>query len=90
MSKIFTIFLIFALLSFAPSPLCNRALSFYYSLCIGKMVESFRRVYVNAPIKTQAKYKVVMLWNHTVVSNHTVVFNKKGLRRGKCRLVKLS
>ena len=61
MSKIFTIFLIFALLTFTPSPVCNRALSFYYSLRIGKMVESFRRVYLNAPIKIQAKYKVVML-----------------------------
>ena len=31
------------------------------------MTESFRRVYVNAPIEMQTKYKVVLLWNHTVV-----------------------
>ena len=67
MSKIFIVFLIFALPSSAPSPVYNGALSFHYSLWIGKMAESFRHVYVSAPIEVQAKYKVVLLWNHTVV-----------------------
>ena len=67
MSKIFIIFLIFALPCSAPPPVYNGVLSFHYSLQIGKMVESFRCVYVSAPIEMQAKYKVVLLWNHTFV-----------------------
>ena len=31
------------------------------------MAESFRRVCVSASIEMQAKYKVVLLWNHIVV-----------------------
>ena len=67
MTKIFIVFLILALSSSAPSPVYNGTLSFHYSLRIGEMVESFRCVYVSAPIEIQAKYKVVLLWNHTVV-----------------------
>ena len=51
----------------APSPVYNRALSFHYSLQIGEMAESFPCVYVSTPVEMQAKYKVVLLWNHTVV-----------------------
>ena len=53
--------------SSAPSPVYNGALSFYYSLRIGKMAESFRCVYVSGPIEMQAKCEVVLLWKHTVV-----------------------
>ena len=67
MSKIFIISLIFTLASSAPLPVYNGALSFHYSLRIAKMAESFRRVYVSPPIKMQPKYKVILLWNHTVV-----------------------
>ena len=55
MSKIFIIFLIFALPPSAPLPVYNGVLSFYHSLRIGEMVESFRHVYVSAPIEMQAK-----------------------------------
>ena len=68
MLKIFIIFLIFALLSAATSPVYNRAL-FHFSLRTGKMAESFRRVYVSAPIEMKAQYKVILLWNDTDVSN---------------------
>ena len=67
MSKIFIIFLIFTLASSTPLPVYNGALSFHYSLQIGKMAESFRGVYVSPPIKMQSKYKVNLLWNHAVV-----------------------
>ena len=53
--------------SSAPSPVYCGASLFHYSLRIGKMTESFWRVYVSVPIEMQAKYKVVLLWNHTVV-----------------------
>ena len=66
MSKIFIIFLIFALPSPAPSPVYNRAL-FHLSLRTGEMAELFRHVYVNAPIEMRTKYKVVLLWNDTDV-----------------------
>ena len=64
------------------------------------MVESFRRVYVNAPIEMQAKYG--MLWNHTVLCKPGALLGyrvvaiffalgvEKGLRRDKCRLVPVS
>ena len=53
MSKIFIIFLIFTLASSAPFlPVYNGALPFHYSLRIGKMAESLRRVYVTR----QSKY----------------------------------
>ena len=68
MSKIFIIFLIFALPSPAPSPVYNRAL-FHFSLRTGETAESLWRVYVRAPIKMKAKYRVVLLWNDTDVSN---------------------
>ena len=68
MSKIFIIFLIFTLASSAPFlPVYNGALPFQYSLRIGKMAESLRRVYESPPIEIQPKYKVILLWNHTVV-----------------------
>ena len=66
------------------------------------MTESFRRVYVNAPIEMQTKYKVVLLWNHTVVCKPGALIGyrvvdvsfalggEKGLVRDKCRLVKMS
>ena len=66
MSKIFIIFLIFALPS--PAPVNNTAL-FHFSLRTGEMAESFRRVYVSVPIKMKAKYKVVLLWNDIDVCN---------------------
>ena len=55
MSKIFIIFLIFALPSSAPSPVYNGALSFHYLLRIGEMAGSFRRVYVRALSKIQSR-----------------------------------
>ena len=70
MSKIFIIFLIFALPSPAPSPVYNRAL-FHFSLRTGEMAESLWRVYVSAPIEMKAKYRVVLLWNDTDVCNNT-------------------
>ena len=102
MSKIFILFLIFALPSSAPSPVYNGALSFHYSVRIGEMAESFRRVYVSAPIEMQVKYKVVLLWNHAVVCKPSALIGyrvvgvsfalrlEKGLRRNKCRLAKMS
>ena len=66
------------------------------------MVESFRRVYVSAPIEMQAKYKVLLLWNHIVVCKPSPLIRyrvvgvsfalgvEKGLRGDKCRLVKMS
>ena len=101
MSKIFIVFLIFALSSSAPSPVYNGALSFHYSLRIGEMAESFRCVNVSAPIEMQAKCKVVLLWNDTVVCKPGALIGyrvfgvsfalgvKKGLGRDKCRLVKM-
>ena len=80
----------------------NGTLSFHYSLQIGEMAESFWCLYVSAPIEMQAKYKVVLLWNHTVVCKLGTLIGywvvgvffalgvEKGLRRGKCRLVKMS
>ena len=67
MSKIFIIFLIFALPSSAPSSVYSGALLFHYPLRVGKMTESFWHVYVSVPIEMQAKYKVVLLRNHTVL-----------------------
>ena len=102
MSKIFIIFQIFALPSSATSPVYNGALLFHYSLRIGEMEESLRGVYVSAPIEMQAKYKVVLLWNHTVVCKPSALNGyrvvgvsfargvEKGLRRDKYRLVKMS
>ena len=102
MSKIIIVFLIFALSSFAPSTVYNGASSFHYSLWIGEMAEWFWCVYVSAPIEMQAKYKVVLSWNHTIVCKpgalicyriFGVSFSlevEKGLRRDKCRLVKTS
>ena len=87
--------------SSAPSPVYNGALSFHYSLWIGEMAESFRRVYVSTPIEMQAKYKVVLLWNHTVVCKPGALIGyqvvsvsfelgvEKGLRQEKCRLGKM-
>ena len=80
MSKIFIFFLIFALPSSAPSPFYKGAFSFHYSLRIGKMAKSFRRVYTSAPIEMQAKQKVVRF----------ALGVEKGLRQDKCRLVKMS
>ena len=102
MSKIFIDFLIFVLSSSAPSPVYNEALSFHYSLWIDEMVESFWCVYVRVPIAMQAKYKVILLWNHTVVCKPGTLIGywvfgvsfslgvEKGLRRDKCRLAKMS
>ena len=102
MSKIFIIFLIFALPSSTPSPVYNGALSFLYSLRIGEMAESFWRMYVNAPIKMQPKYKVVLLWNYTIVCKPSNLIGYqvvgvsfalgvgKELQRDKCRLAKMS
>ena len=59
-------------------------------------------MYVSAPIEMQAKYKVVLLWNHTVLCKPGALIGyrvfrvsfalgvEKGLRRDKCRLVKMS
>ena len=102
MLKEMIIFLIFALPSSAPFPVYNGALSFHYSFRTGEMVESCRRVYVSAPIEMQAKYIVVLLWNHTIVCKLDALIAyrvvgvsfalevEKGLRRDKCRLVKTS
>ena len=102
MSKVFIIFLIFALPSSAPLPVSNGALLFHYSLRIGEMAESFRCVYISAPIEMRAKYKVVLLWNHTVVCKPGALTGyqvvdvsfalgvEKGLGRDKCRLAKMS
>ena len=66
------------------------------------MAESFRRVYVSAPIEMRAKYKVVLLQNDTDVCETAALTGyriagvsfalgvEKGLRRDKCRLVKMS
>ena len=66
------------------------------------MAESFRRVYVSASIEMKAKYKVVLLWNDTNVCKPGALIGyriagvsfalgvEKGLRRDKCRLVKMS
>ena len=66
------------------------------------MAESFRCVYVSAPIEMQAKYKVVLLWNHTVVCKPGALIGyrvfgvffalgvEKGPRRDKWRLAKMS
>ena len=66
------------------------------------MAELFQRVYVSAPIEMQPKYKVVLFWNHTVVCKPGALIGyqvfgvsftlgvEKGLRRHKCRLVKMS
>ena len=101
MSKIFIIFLIFALASPAPSPVYNRAL-FYFSLWTGEMAESFRCVYVSASIEMKVKYKSLLLWNDTNVCKHGTLIGyrivgvsfalgvEKGLRRDKRRLVKMS
>ena len=65
------------------------------------MTESFRRVYVSASIEMQAKYKVALLWNPTVVcipgtligywivGASFVLGVEKGRRGDKCRLVKM-
>ena len=65
------------------------------------MAESFRRVYVSASIEMKAKYKV-LLWNDTNVCKPGALIGyrivgvsfalgvEKGLRRDKCRLVKMS
>ena len=102
MSKILITFLIFALPSSAPSPVYNGALLFHYSLQIGEMTESSQRVYVSVPIEMQAKYKVVLLWNHTVVCKPGALIGyrvfgvsfalgvEKRPRRDKWRLVKMS
>ena len=102
MSKEMIIFLIFALPSSAPFPVYNGALSFHYSFRTGEMVESCRRVYVSAPIEMQAKYIVVLLWNHTIVCKLDALIAyrvvgvsfalevEKGLRRDKCRFVKMT
>ena len=102
MSKRFIIFLNFALPSSAPSPVYNGTLLFHYSLRIGEIAESFLRLYLSMPIEMQAKYKVVLFWNHTVVCKTGVLIGyqvvdvsfalggRKGLRRDKCRLVKMS
>ena len=86
----------------APSPVYNGALSFHYSLQIGEMAESFPCVYVSTPVEMQAKYKVVLLWNHTVVCKLDTLIGywvvgvsftlgvEKWLRRDKFRLVKMS
>ena len=99
MSKILIIFLIFALSSSAPSPVYNGALSFHYSLQISAMTISFRLVYVSALMEMQAKYKVILLWNHTVVCKPSALIGywvvrasfalgvETGLRRDKCGLV---
>ena len=99
MSKIFIIFLIFALPYNAASHM--RRL-FHFSLRTGEMAESFGHMYVNATIEMKAKYKVVLLWNDTNVckpgalTQHWIVDVsfasgvEKGLRRDKCRLVKMS
>ena len=68
MSEIFIVFLIFALLSSAPSPVYNRAL-LHFSLRTDEMAESFQHVYVSASLKMKAKYKVVLLWNDTDICN---------------------
>ena len=102
MSKIFIIFPIFTLPSSAPSPVYKGVLSFHYSFRIGEMVESFRHVYVSVPIEMQAKCKVILLWNHTIVRKASVLFGywivspsfalavEKRLRRDKCTLVRMS
>ena len=102
MSKILITFLIFALPSSAPSPVYNGALLFHYSLQIGEMTESSQRVYVSVPIEMQAKYKVVLLRNHTVVHKPRTLIGclvvsvsfapgvEKVVRRDKCRLIKMS
>ena len=66
------------------------------------MVESFRRVYVSAPIKMEAKNKVAQLWNHTVVCKFGTLLGylvagvsfalvvEKGLTQDKSRPVKIS
>ena len=94
-SKLFIIFLIFALLSPARSPVYNRVL-FHFWLRTSKMAESFRRLYVSASIKMKAK-----LWNDTNVCKAGALIGyriagvfftlgvEKGLRWGKCRLVKM-
>ena len=65
------------------------------------MVESFRRVYVSAPLEMKAKYKVVLLWNDVNICKPGALIGyrivgvslpfgvEKGLRRDKCRLVKM-
>ena len=100
MSKIFIIFLIFALPSPLPSPVYNRALC-HVLLSTGKIAKSFRHVYISASIEMKAKYKVVALWNDTdvckpgaLIGCRIVVVSfalgvEKGLRRDKCRLVKM-
>ena len=66
------------------------------------MAESFRCVYVSASIEMKAKYKFVLLWNDTNVCKSGTLIGyrivgvsfalgvEKGLRRDKCRLVKMS
>ena len=61
MSKIFIIFLIFALPYNTASHMYKRGL-FHFSLRTGEM-----HMDVNAPIEMKAKYKVVLLWNDTDV-----------------------
>ena len=94
--------MIFALPSSIPSRVYNGALSFHYSLPIGEIAESFRRMYVSALIEMHGKYKVVLLWNHTVLSKPGTLIGyrvvgvsfalgvEKVLRQDKCRLVKVS
>ena len=65
------------------------------------MVESFRRVYVSAPLEMKAKYKVVLLWTDINICKPGALIGywivgvsfafgvEKGLRRDKCRLVKM-
>ena len=101
MSKIFIIFLIFALPSPAPSSVNSRGL-FHFSLRTGEMAESFRRVHVSVPIEMKAKYKVILLWNDTDVCKACALIGyrivgvsfalgiEKRLRQDKCRLVKMS
>ena len=66
------------------------------------MVESFQRVYVSTPIEMPAKYKVVLLWNRTVVCKPGTLIGyrvvgisfalgvQKGQRQHKYRIVKMS
>ena len=93
--KLFIIFLIFALLSPAPWPVYNRAL-FHFWLRTGEMVESFRRLYVSASIKMKAKLwhdtnvcKAGALIGYRIVGVSFALGVEKGLRWGKCRLVKM-
>ena len=62
------------------------------------MAESSRHMYVSVPIEMQAKYKVILLWNHTIVCKHGTLIGyrvvgvslalevEKKLTRDKCRL----